>query len=486
MRWLATESPCELTRDVAAQILRFRTRPTEIVAEVMDSDGDLIIYTDTIIESGDPYFGGIQWIVVDAQYMSTYKAETTESIVQVEAELRVRRETLESSLERQVLGYTLGTWGFSVILGVATLSCITRKITGPLRQIHKDMRAFAKFDPETMDKMVTTAAGKGARTRTFEIKEIAEIIDSFSYMAGGLQSFARYMDAHLVQILVRSKRQAQLGMAPADVTIFFSDLVGFTTLAESMETSQLMELLGTYLEEMSNIVMNFGGVVGEFIGDAIMAWWNAPPLEYGEGHSEAAVAAALKQQRRLADLNGLWRGRGLPELKMRMGIARGRVLSGNLGSSKRMKYGLVGDSVNLASRLEGLCTRYGVASLVEENVHASVGVAERFLLRPIDLVTVKGRTQPTELFELVDRRPSALPRPGAEDEPDAAAFCRLFAEAHALFRARRFAEALAALEAYQERWPGDEPARLLRLRCEELLASPPEPGWSPVTHLTEK
>lgn len=484
-RWLANESACKLTRQVAAHIMSDRTRPmADTVAEIIYPEGDEIIYTDTIIESGDPDFGGIQWIVVDVQHVSSYKAETRESILEVEAELWVRRQDLESALERQVLGYTIGTWGLSVILGVATLSCISRKITRPLRQIHKDMRAFAKFDPDTMESMITTGAGKG---RTFEIREIAEICDSFSYMAGGLQSFARYMDAHLVQILVRSKRQAQLGMAPADVTIFFSDLVGFTTLAESMDTAQLMELLGTYLEEMSNIVMNYGGVVGEFIGDAIMAWWNAPPLEYGEGHSEAAVAAALKQQRRLAELNDLWRDRGLPEMKMRMGLARGRVLSGNLGSSKRMKYGLVGDSVNLASRLEGLCKRYGVASLVEDNVHASVGVAERFLLRPIDLVTVKGRTQPTELFELVDRRPGGPPpEPGAEGEPDAAAFCRLFAEAHALFRAQRFAEALAALEAYQERWPGDEPAHLLQLRCEELLASPPGPGWSPVTHLTEK
>jgi len=487
-QWLAMEIPCTLTRAVAARILRGHERPNESVGEVMSADGDTLIYTDKIIEAGDPDLGGIQWIVVDVQRTATYKRETRDSISEVEAELADRRQMLEVSLERQVLGYTIGTWAVSVILGAATLSCITRKITSPLREIHKNMRAFAKFDPETMEDMVTTASSGARRHRTFEIREIAEICDSFSYMAGGLQSFARYMDAHLVQILVRSKRQAQLGMAPADVTIFFSDLVGFTTMAESMDTAQLMELLGTYLEEMSNIVMSYGGVVGEFIGDAIMAWWNAPPLEYGEGHSEAAVAAALSQQRRLANLNAQWRDRGLPEMRMRMGLARGRVLSGNLGSSKRMKYGLVGDSVNLASRLEGLCRRYGVGSLVEENVHTSPGVAERFLLRPIDLVTVKGRTQPTELFELVGRRPELPPGPGAgeEDEPDAAAFCRLFAEAHALFRAQRFQEALAALEAYRARWPEDEPARLLRLRCEELLAAPPGPGWSPVTHLTEK
>jgi class 3 adenylate cyclase len=509
----ANESACALTRKVAAHILEDGITDSDQLTAGNISNGDPsndIIFTDKFFLLGDDEFG-IQWVLVHAQYLKYYRDPIQKNISKAENDRRDDTGRIMNDLQNQVLLVSFGTWLVSVMLGMVILSMVSQQITRPLNQIRKDMRLFAKFDADAIDSMVAvrsdTAKGKMQRKRSFVhplellryimgkspgrtryhnimIREIAEICDSFSYMAAGLQSFARYMDAHLVQILVRSKRQAQLGMAPADVTIFFSDLVGFTTMAESMDTAILMDVLGTYLEEMSNVVMNYGGVVGEFIGDAIMAWWNAPPLEYGEGHGEAAVAAAIRQQERLRELNAMWKERGLHELSMRMGLARGRVLSGNLGSRKRMKYGLVGDSVNLASRLEGLCKRYGVASLCEENVHLSLGVAERFHLRPIDLVTVKGRTQPTELFELVGRR--TPPENEGEEPSEASVFCELFKQANTHFREQDFANALAVLDIFQARWPHDQPAHLLRSRCMELLAKPPGPDWSPVTHLTEK
>merc|ERR1719277_2543269 len=131
---------------------------------------------------------------------------------------------------------------------------------------------------------------------------------------------------------------------------------------------------------MSSIIMSKNGIVGEFIGDAIMAWWNVP-LELGDQHTVMAMDAALQQQRRLSELRQRWCAAELPEVRARMGLVRGQVLAGNIGSSQRMKYGLVGDRVNLCSRLEGLCKTYGVDILIDGEAAAAPGVSDEFYLQ---------------------------------------------------------------------------------------------------------
>merc|ERR1719419_2093080 len=156
---------------------------------------------------------------------------------------------------------------------------------------------------------------------------------------------------------------------------------------------------------MSTIIMDYEGVVGEFIGDGIMAWWNSP-RNIGEFHTVRALTAALEQQRRLAELRQQWCMQGMPDVRVRMGLTRGTVHAGNVGSRRRMKFGLVGDSVNFAARLEALCKRYGVGVLVDGSVYDAPEVATCFLCRPLDLVIVKGRSSATELFEVVAMRPA--------------------------------------------------------------------------------
>merc|ERR1712192_84968 len=171
------------------------------------------------------------------------------------------------------------------------------------------------------------------------------------------------------------------------------------------------------------------------------------------------------------------------EVKARMGLVRGQVLAGNVGSSQRMKYGLVGDSVNLASRLEGLCKKYKTQALIDGAARDAPGVVEEFLLRPVDLVTVKGRNGHTELYELVAMRAQVQ---GTSLEGMYTKFCEDFAEIHALYRRREFKKALEHLEEYRLLWPSDEPARLFHQRCVAMLAEPPGESWSPVAHLGEK
>lgn len=234
---------------------------------------------------------------------------------------------------------------------------------------------------------------------------------------------------------------------------------------------------------MSAVIMKRQGIVGEFIGDAIMAWWNAP-MDIGKYHTVFALDAAVSQQRRLAEFRAEWREQGLPDVYARMGISRGTVYAGNIGSSLRMKYGLVGDKVNLTSRLEGLCKKYCVNIIIDRAARDAPGVEEGFFCRPLDLVVVKGRTSCTEIFELVGRKPQLAFQ--AFNYEECQAFVDSFTSIQSKYRQRDFQGALRCLDIFQARWPGDRPAEILRERCEALLAKPPSEDWTPVESLSHK
>eukprot|EP00438_Fugacium_kawagutii_P020733 Skav225289 [mRNA] locus=scaffold4099:308028:308936:+ [translate_table: standard] len=302
-------------------------------------------------------------------------------------------------------------------------------------------------------------------------------------MVTGLKSFARYMDPEIMTILVKSRRQAQLGMGKAQVTVFFSDIANFTTIAESLEPEIFMSMLSEYLDEMSKIIMAKRGVVGEFIGDAIMAWWNVP-LDLGPEHTAMALDAALCQQLRLQELRDTWEAKSLPEVRVRMGLVRGTVLAGNIGSSQRMKYGLVGDSVNLASRLEGLCKYYSVSIIIEQDAAFAPAVQSRFQLRLLDLVTVKGRVQATELYQLLSEK-GDLPD-DFDAEEDLRYFIEGFAEIHRLYRSKNLLPCEEALKRYRRQFPQDMPSKMLLRRVETLLHEGLPADWTPVHKLVEK
>jgi len=209
------------------------------------------------------------------------------------------------------------------------------------------------------------------------------------------------------------------------------------------------------------------------------------PVEVGEFHTRVALTAALLQQVKLAELRDDWIASGLPEVQSRMGLVRGDVLAGNIGSTQRMKYGLVGDSVNLASRLEGLCGRYGVSILVDETSKTAPGVEEEFFLRPVDLVVVKGRTHPTELYEVVASK-SDGPMAPAMGHNLCAKYCDDFKHIQKLYRARSFQDAFVAIEEYQSSFPKDKASQNMRERCLALIKDPPGDDWAPAEKLNEK
>jgi len=181
------------------------------------------------------------------------------------------------------------------------------------------------------------------------------------------------------------------------MTVLFSDLVGFTTISEKMEPHELVRLLNEYLTEMTDIVLAHGGIIDKYEGDAIMAEFGAPiPIP---DHAQRAVKTGLQMQRRLGELCRIWAEKGLPELRCRIGINTGRMILGNMGSKQVFDYTVIGDAVNLASRLESANKRYDTFLMISEKTHGHL-TSDRFRTRVLDVIKVKGKSKAVKVYEV--------------------------------------------------------------------------------------
>lgn len=171
--------------------------------------------------------------------------------------------------------------------------------------------------------------------------------------------------------MIEFPEQLKLGGEEREITAFFSDVQGFSTISEQLSPQELVELLNEFLTEMTDIILDYKGTVDKFEGDAIIAMFGAPNIL--ENHAEAACSASIEMQKRLVELRKSFRSRGMPELKMRIGLCSGKAVVGNMGSKRRMDYTMMGDTVNTAARLEGANKIYGTYSLVSKSTVASAG-----------------------------------------------------------------------------------------------------------------
>jgi class 3 adenylate cyclase/CHASE2 domain-containing sensor protein len=281
-------------------------------------------------------------------------------------------------------------------------------------------------------------------------------------------AFSKYVPPGVVDDLVADPSRLKLGGERRDVSILFSDVAGFTSIAESLTPEVLVALLNEYLSELSDIVLAEGGTLDKYIGDAIMALWGAPtPVP---DHAVRACRTALRMQRRLAELNVLWqqRGAGWPELRMRIGVNTGTPVVGNIGGQKRFDYTALGDSVNLAARLEPACKTYGVQIMIGEPTRQAAG--RGIVVRELDLVAVYGRAEPIRVYELI----------GMAEEPLDARHAELlqhYDAGLAAFRRRDFGLAGGYFDAALELLPTDGPSRLYRTRSAECILNPPPVDW---------
>jgi adenylate cyclase len=274
----------------------------------------------------------------------------------------------------------------SIFIGTLVILGVTQAITIPLFRVRDDLLTLSSF--------ATLELHKHKMKNPF--CEIRAIHDSTIVLARTLQSFKKYVPEIVMTNILLEKNSSTLGMTEKDISILFTDIVDFTNLAEStkQDPSKLLLVVGEYFEEISNVIDSNFGVVDKYIGDAVMALWLDNPQ-----HSIYACHAAYDFHQREQELRLSWRERGLPELKTRIGINSGRALVGNIGSSTRLSFTAVGDSVNIASRLEGLNKLYGTDILIGEVTYENV--KNIFLCEFVSFVTLKGKQQPMKVYRLV-------------------------------------------------------------------------------------
>ncbi len=218
-------------------------------------------------------------------------------------------------------------------------------------------------------------------------------------------SFSKYVSKDVLEEILANPEKVKLGGDDKEATVFFSDVRGFTTLSETMTPTQLVEFLNKYLSRMTDIMLAERGVVDKYIGDAIMGFWGAPIQT--QTHAMDAVRTSLIMVDALAAFNAESKARGELEIDIGIGLNTGKVTAGNMGSTQRFDYTVMGDTVNLASRLEGQTKTYGIHMLISENTYAAlpkdVLEKEGILVRELDQIKVKGKKLPVRVFQVVDR-----------------------------------------------------------------------------------
>lgn len=275
------------------------------------------------------------------------------------------------------------------------------------------------------------------------------------------RAFSNYVSADLVAQIMKNPDSLKLGGEKREISILFSDIRGFTTLSEQLSPEALVQVLNEYLNPMTMIVLEEKGTLDKYIGDAIMAIYNAP-LDV-TGHAGHACRSALKMIEKLGELNRSFSERGIHTIDIGIGINSGDAVVGNMGASMRFDYTAIGDNVNLASRLEGLNKMYGTHIIVSESTKLLAG--EGFCFREIDLVAVKGKLQPVPIYELL-----------VDDDSE---LLDLFCEALRMHRNREFADALCLFDGLSTSHQ-DTVAALYAERCREFIAEPPPLEWNGV------
>jgi adenylate cyclase len=285
-------------------------------------------------------------------------------------------------------------------------------------------------------------------------------------------TFSRYLGEDVIAIALENPDRLNKG-EKRDMSVLFSDIRGFTTLSERMSPEALAAFINDYLSPMTAIVFDEKGTLDKYIGDALMAFWNAP-LEQPD-HALRACRAAVRMLEKLDSMKPTWRAQGLPELEIGIGINSGPMVVGNMGSDVRVDYTVLGDAVNLGSRLEGTNKEYDTRIIISEFTFKLV--KDDVVTRRLGAVRVKGKRLPVSIYEL-----RGLGRPSATD----ASVIARFEDALARFIARDFDGAGVGFRAVLESWPTDLPSRRYLAQLETFKAQPPPNDWDGVASLMTK
>ena len=290
------------------------------------------------------------------------------------------------------------------------------------------------------------------------------------------KAFSTYLSKDIIKEIIGNPAMLRLGGEQKYITAFFTDVKGFSTISEQLNPEQLVFLLNIYLSRMSDIILDNQGTIDKFEGDAIISFFGAPV--WTELHARNACIAAIRIKQAEIELNNkiLTEKLSPNPLLTRIGINTGDMVVGNMGTDQKMNYTIMGNAVNLASRLEGVNKQYGSWILISEETYKNAG--QGFIVRVFDRVRVVGITTPVQLYELV----------GMENEMsfDEIAFIQQFNQAHEFFEQKRYQESKKAFAALLKLKKDDAPSKTYLTRCENFIKNPPKNDWDGVFNLTEK
>ena len=329
-----------------------------------------------------------------------------------------------------------------LIIVFLTSLLVAGAITTPIAKISNDMLRVKNFQLDDDDSDVNT-----------KFEEIDQMQNTFKSMKQGLLSFKKYVPTEIVSQLVKQGLEAQVSGKKTNVTILFSDITNFTEMTEKTESDILIKQLRIYFNSLSRIIAKYSGTLDKYIGDAIMALWGAPTTS--PTHAIGACLAAIKCTETLVEMNKEFKKKKLNVLNTRFGINTGEAIVGNIGSDARLNYTAIGDSVNIAARLESINKVYGTSILISESTYKE---AKEFVeVRQVDLVKVYGKERPTKIYELLGLK-GKVSRQKVQ-------MSKMFNKAFEVIDQKKWSEAIQILKKISATHPDDKVSKLLIDRC---------------------
>lgn len=362
--------------------------------------------------------------------------------------------------------FILALGSSALLFSIFAIFYVSKTLTLPLKRVVNETKRIRDFE---------LGGRLPVSSRIIEINEVARALDA---MEAGLRSFGAYIPKALVRTIVASGKGTGIGGERRKLTILFSDIKDFTRRSEVLSPEEVFDQLSAHFTAISRCIFDHGGTVDKFIGDSVMAFWNAPVVD--PDHASDACHAVLRCQAVLEKLNIEFEAKGFAAMRARFGLHTGDVVVGNVGSADRMQYTALGAEVNMASRVEALNKRYGTWIIATGTVEEQV--RDQFLFRPIDLVVPAGTTQIVPLFELLGT---------SDDGPDRAsdnarALCREWSDAIAAYRRRDWDDALIQFRCFAARYPKDNVAPIYIERCSQFSVAPPPYDWDGAEHFETK
>jgi class 3 adenylate cyclase/ABC-type nitrate/sulfonate/bicarbonate transport system substrate-binding protein len=323
----------------------------------------------------------------------------------------------------------------------------SRRLSRPVENVSRQLQAIESLDFDTPARPPSN------------IQEIAKLESAASLLRTSLKSFSSFVPLDVVRQLIKSGIPLTLGVEPRFLTVFFSDLENFSSHSETLAPDDLLVQISTYLEEVSTAISEEAGTVDKFIGDGVMAFWNAP-VERPD-HVLRACAAAVRAARRMERVNDAWEAEGRPRIQIRIGLNCANVLVGNVGSSSRLSYTALGDGVNVAARLEGINKQFGTTICISDSIYDQAKAD--ILARPIKRVQVKGRKTEFMIYELLALRISDDPALRVRDRNEQ--LSAMTWQASTRFEAGNFPAAERSYRDILKEFPEDSLARFMVAEC---------------------